>query len=189
VISFVNHFGSSATAAYGAVNQVVSYVQFPAISIGIGDSLFGAQCIGARREDLLNTVVRSAVGLNYLIGGILITLCYAFAWVILGAFITDLHTLDIAHALLMITLCSYLLFGNSAVISGVMRSSGAVLWPTLNGVFAIWGIEVPAAYILMHHYGLNGVWMGYPISFVVVLLLQYRYYTFVWKKRTHERLV
>ncbi|MBV8284713.1 MAG: MATE family efflux transporter, partial [Candidatus Eremiobacteraeota bacterium] len=28
VITFVNHFGSSATAAYGAVNQIVGYVQF-----------------------------------------------------------------------------------------------------------------------------------------------------------------
>jgi len=189
VISFVNRFGSSATAAYGAVNQVVSYVQFPAISIGITASIFGAQCIGARREDLLGTVVRSAVGLNYAIGGVLIALCYVFARVILGWFIVDQHTLDIAHTLLMITLWSYLLFGNSAVVSGVVRSSGAVLVPTINGIFAIWGIEVPAAYILMHHFGLNGVWMGYPISFVVVLALQYTYYNFFWKKRTHQRLV
>jgi len=189
VISFVNRFGSNATAAYGAVNQVVSYVQFPAISIGITASIFGAQCIGARREDLLGTVVRSAVGLNYLIGGVLIALCYIFARIILGWFIIDPHTLDVAHTLLMITLWSYLLFGNSAVISGVVRGSGDVIIPTLNGIFAIWGIEVPAAYILMHHFGLNGVWMGYPISFVVVVLLQYSYYTFFWKKKTHERLI
>jgi len=189
VISFVNRFGSNATAAYGAVNQVVSYVQFPAISIGITASIFGAQCIGARREDLLGTVVRSAVGLNYLIGGVLIALCYIFARIILGWFIIDPHTLDVAHTLLMITLWSYLLFGNSAVVSGVVRGSGDVIIPTLNGIFAIWGIEVPAAYILMHHFGLNGVWMGYPISFVVVVLLQYSYYTFFWKKKTHERLI
>jgi putative MATE family efflux protein len=189
VISFVNRFGSSATAAYGAVNQVVSYVQFPAISIGITASIFGAQCIGARREDMLGKVVRTAVGLNYLIGGLLIALCYIFAWQIIGWFIVDLHTLEIAHTLLMITLWSYLLFGNSSVISGVVRSSGAVLWPTINGIFAIWGIEVPAAYILMHYYGLNGVWMGYPISFAVVVCLQFFYYEVFWKKRTHQRLV
>ena len=35
VLALVNRFGSGATAAYGAVNQIVSYVQFPAISIGI----------------------------------------------------------------------------------------------------------------------------------------------------------
>ncbi len=189
VISFVNRFGSSATAAYGAVNQVVSYVQFPAMSIGITASIFGAQCIGARREDMLGSVVRTAVGLNYAIGGVLIALCYAFAWQIIGWFIVDPHTLTIAHALLMITLWSYLLFGNSAVMSGVMRSSGAVLWPTINGIVAIWGVEVPVAYALMHVYGLNGVWMGYPAAFVVVVLMQYAYYTFFWKKRTHERLV
>jgi len=43
VISFVNRFGSDATAAYGAVNQIVGYVQFPAISIGITASIFGAK--------------------------------------------------------------------------------------------------------------------------------------------------
>jgi len=189
VISFVNRFGSSATAAYGAVNQVVGYVQFPAISIGIAASIFGAQCIGARREDKLGSVIRSAVGLNYVVGGIIIAVCYLCAWFILGWFITDHNTLMIAHQLLMITLWSYLLFGNSAVLSGLMRGSGAVLWPTINGIFAIWGVEVPVAWFLMHRYGLYGVWLGYPAAFCVVLALQFTYYEFVWKKKTHERLV
>ncbi len=188
VISFVNRFGSSATAAYGAVNQVVGYVQFPAISIGIAASIFGAQCIGARREDKLGSVIRSAVGLNYVVGGIIIAICYLCAWFILGWFITDHATLVIAHQLLMITLWSYLLFGNSAVLSGLMRGSGSVLWPTINGIFAIWGVEVPVAWILMHYRGLEGVWIGYPAAFCVVLALQFTYYEFVWKRKTHERL-
>jgi putative MATE family efflux protein len=188
VISFVNRFGSSATAAYGAVNQVVGYVQFPAISIGIAASIFGAQCIGARREDKLNTVVRSAVGLNYAIGAIIIGACYLCAWFILGWFITDHNTLMIAHQLLMITLWSYLLFGNSAVLSGLMRGSGSVLWPTINGIVAIWGVEVPVAWFLMHRIGLDGVWLGYPAAYCVVLALQFGYYEFVWKRKTHERL-
>ncbi|HZV77378.1 MAG TPA: MATE family efflux transporter, partial [Candidatus Babeliales bacterium] len=153
----------------------------------IAASIFGAQCIGARREDKLGSVIRSAVGLNYAIGGILIGLCYVFAWVILGWFITDPNTLAIAHQLLMITLWSYLIFGNSAVLSGVMRGSGTVLWPTINGIFAI-GVEVLAAYLLMRRIGLDGVWLGYPISYCVVLTLQFCYYEFVWKRKTHERL-
>ena len=188
VITFVNRFGSSATAAYGAVNQVVGYVQFPAISIGIAASIFGAQCIGARREDKLGTVIRSAVGLNYAIGAVIIGACYIFAWAILGWFITDQHTLRIAHELLMITLWSYAIFGNSAVLSGVMRGSGTVLWPTVIGIFSIWGVEVPAAYLLMRHIGLDGVWLGYPIAYCTGLVLQFCYYEFVWKKKTHERL-
>ena len=189
VISFVNHFGSRATAAYGAVNQIVGYVQFPAISIGITASIFGAQCIGAKREDRLQSVVHSGVALNYAIGGVLIAICYAFAWNILGWFITEQQTLNIAHQLLMITLWSYLLFGNSAVLSGVMRSSGTVFWPTAIGIFAIWGVEVPVAYVLMHRVGIDGVWMGYPAAFAASVCLQFAYYLFVWKKKTHERLI
>lgn len=189
VITFVNRFGSDATAAYGAVNQVVSYVQFPAISIGITASIFGAQCIGAKRNDKLGSVIRSAVGLSYAFTGTLILVCYLFAWYILGAFITNQDTLHIAHALLMITLWSYAIFGNSAVLSGIMRGSGDVIWPTAIGIFAIWGVEVPAAYLLMRHFGLDGVWMGYPIAFCAGLALQFCYYEFVWKRKTHERLV
>jgi putative MATE family efflux protein len=188
VLSFVNRFGSTATAAYGAVNQIVSYVQFPAISVGIAASIFAAQAIGGRREDLLGKVVHAAVGLNYLIGGAIIAACYVFSRTILGWFITDLHTLEIAHTLLMVTLWSYLIFGNSVAISWVVRGSGDVVIPMINGIVGIWAVEVPAAYLLMHRYGLVGVWLGYPISFAVVLALQYGYYTFVWKKRTHERL-
>lgn len=189
VISFVNRFGSPATAAYGAVNQVASYVQFPAISIGISASIFGAQCIGAKREDKLGSVIRSAVVLNYAIAAIIITLCYAFSWALLGWFIVDPPTLAIAHRLLMITLWSYAIFGNNSVLSGIMRGSGDVIWPTAIGIFAIWGVEVPAAYVLMQRFGLDGVWMGYPIAFCAGLALQFSYYEFVWKRKTHERLV
>ncbi|MBV8244305.1 MAG: MATE family efflux transporter [Candidatus Eremiobacteraeota bacterium] len=189
VLSFVNHFGSHATAAYGAVNQVVSYVQFPAISISIAASIFAAQCIGARREDKLRDVIHSGVGLMYAIVGTLVLICYLFSWNIMGWFITDASTLATAHTLLMITLWSYLLFGNSAVISGIMRASGTVLVPTLNGIIAIWGVEVPVAYVLMQKIGLPGIWIGYPAAFAFVLTLQFTYYTFVWKRRTHERLV
>jgi putative MATE family efflux protein len=189
VISFVNRFGSHATAAYGAVNQIASYVQFPAVSIGIAASIFGAQAIGANREDLLRNVVRSAVWLNYGIGGVLIVLAYVFKRDIAGWFLTDPGTLDIATSLLSITLWSYLLFGNSAVLSGIMRASGAVIWPTTIGVFSIWGVEVPTAYILSHRIGLTGIWIGYPAAFATGLILQSAYYTFVWKRQRHQRLV
>ncbi len=189
VISFVNRYGSHATAAYGAVNQIVSYVQFPAISTGIAASVFGAQTIGAGRFDRLGKIVRSAVALNYVIGGVLIAICYAFAWPLLGVFLTDESTLNIAHQLLMITLWSYLIFGNNIVLAGVMRSSGTVLWPTLLGIVSIWGVEVPVAWLLMQRLGLDGIWIAYPVAFFANLLFQSTYYFVFWKKRRIQALV
>jgi putative MATE family efflux protein len=185
VITFVNRYGSGATAAYGAVNQIVSYVQFPAISIGIATSVFGAQSIGARRFDRLRAIVHSAVGLNYAIGIALVIVVYTFSWPILGAFVRDPHTLAIAHDLMTITLWSYVFFGNNAVLSGMMRSSGTVFWPTLISISAIWLVEVPIAYTLSQHthFGLQGVWIAYPITFLVGLSLQFSYYRFVWRRK------
>lgn len=184
VLSFVNRFGSQATAAYGAVNQIVSYVQFPAVSIGITASIFGAQAIGARRFDRLRKIARAGVTLNYAIGGVLITLGYLFARELLGLFVTDPAVVEIAYSLLAITLWSYVIFGNNSVLSGLMRSSGAVLWPTAIGIAAIWGVEVPTAWVLSHGpLGLRGIWVAYPVAFACSLTAMTTYYYAVWRRR------
>ncbi len=190
-ISLVNRFGSNATAAYGAVNQVASYVQMPAISLAMAVSIFGAQAIGAGRSDRLQSVIRSGVLLNYAIGGTLILLLYIFSQNVLSLFLTDEGTLQIANSLLMITLWSYLIFGNAHVISAAMRSSGTVLWPTVFSVVSIWAVEVPIAYLLSTrtNLGLQGIWLGYPAAFAVSLAMQYAYYRLVWKQQPVMRLV
>jgi putative MATE family efflux protein len=183
LIALVNRFGSGATAAYGAVNQIVSYVQFPAISIGMTASIFGAQAIGARRFDLLRKIARAGIALNWAIAGTLIAIVYVFNDTVLGWFITDPSVLRTAHNLLSITLWSYAVFGTTSVLSGLMRASGTVLWPTLLSIVAIWGVEVPVAYALAPHYGLAGVWAAYPIAFCSGLVFQAIYYQVFWRRR------
>jgi putative MATE family efflux protein len=183
VISLVNRFGSGATAAYGAVNQIVSYVQFPAISIGIAASIFGAQSIGAQRFDRLRKIARAGITLNWMICGVLIVVVYVLNDAILSLFITDPKVVATAHDLLAITLWSYTIFGTSAVLSGLMRSSGTVLWPTALSVLAIWGVEVPVAYALAPHYGLRGVWFAYPVAFCASLIFQTTFYYAFWRRK------
>ncbi|MDM5188027.1 MATE family efflux transporter [Bacillus sp. DX4.1] len=191
VIAFVNRFGSDATAAYGVVNQVASYVQMPAVSLGIAVSIFAAQSIGANQFDRLQKVIRAGIVLNYIIGGVLITLIYVFSQQILALFLTSQSTIDIAHSLVMITLWSYLIFGHAQIIGATMRASGTVLWPTIFGIVSIWLVEVPVAYFLSYHtsLGIKGIWIGYPAAFIVSLILQYGYYRFSWKKKRITRLI
>ncbi|HDR7712975.1 MATE family efflux transporter [Bacillus cereus] len=191
VIAFVNRFGSDATAAYGVVNQVASYIQMPAVSLGITVSIFAAQSIGAKQFNRLQEVIRAGIVMNYIIGGILIAFIYLFSKEILSLFLTSPNTIEIAHSLVMITLWSYLIFGHAQIIGATMRASGTVLWPTIIGVVSIWLVEVPVAYYLSYHtnLGIKGIWIGYPAAFIVSLLLQYGYYKFSWKKKRISRLV
>ena len=189
LLGMVNSFGSDATAAYGAVNQVVNYVQFPALSIAITASILGAQSIGAGRSHLLGAITRTGLKLNVAITGSLVLAGYLFSRHLVGAFVTSAPVVEIAQTLLHIMLWSSVVFGFSSVLSGVMRSSGTVLVPTAISVLCIMLIEVPSAWLLSRRFGLNGVWMAYPITFASMLALQASYYRWVWRGKKIERLV
>ena len=189
VLSFVNAFGSDATAAYGAVNQIVSYVQFPAISIAITASIFGAQAIGAGKTERLGAIVRTGILLNLVITGGLIALAYVFSRTIIAFFITSTTVIELAQTLLHITLWSYVVFGAAAVLSAVMRASGTVLVPTSIAIVAIIGVEVPAAWLLSRKIGLDGIWIAYPLTFAAMLTMQATYYRLVWRRKPITRLI
>lgn len=189
LLGIVNGFGSDATAAYGAVNQVISYAQFPAMSIAISASVFGAQAIGRGDAARLGAIVRTAVMLNLGLTGSLVALIYLFSRKVMGFFIIDPAVLDLAQQLLHISLWSSIVFGLSGIFSGTMRASGTVFMPTLLSVLAIALIEVPSALILSRHLGVTGVWYAWPITFCAMFLLQVSYYRLVWRKRTITRLI
>ena len=189
LLSLVNRYGSAATAAYGAVNQVVAYVQFPAISIAITASILGAQAIGAGRGATLGAIARTGLVMNGVLTGSLVLLGYLFSRPLMGVFITSAPVIEVAQTLLHISLWSMVVFGMASVLSGVMRASGTVLAPTGIAIGCIALVEIPSAWLLSHRFGLNGVWMAYPINFAAMLLLQTAYYRGVWRKRPIRRLV
>jgi putative MATE family efflux protein len=189
LLSIVNSYGSNATAAYGAVNQVANYVQFPALSIAITASILGAQAIGSGRPERLRAITRTGLKMNLVVTGTLVVLGYLFSRHLIALFITSEPVVELAQKLLHIMLWSSLVFGCASVLSGVMRASGAVLVPTAISIFCIVAIEVPSAWTLSRHIGLDGVWLAYPITFTAMLLFQGLYYQLVWRKKKVVRMV
>ncbi len=76
LLGLVNGFGSDATAAYGAVNQVMGYTQFTALSISIAVSILGAQAIGGGDRARLDGIVRTGLAFNLVLTGGLVALIY-----------------------------------------------------------------------------------------------------------------
>jgi putative MATE family efflux protein len=189
LLGLVNGFGSDATAAYGAVNQVMGYTQFTAISISIAVSILGAQAIGGGDRARLDGIVRTGLAFNLVLTGGLVALIYLVPRAVLGIFITDGAVLDLANGLLFIALWSSVPFGLATVFSGAMRAAGVALMPMLLSIFAIVAIELPSAVILSRIVGLRGVWAAYPIVFCAMFILQAGYYLLVWRKRAIRRLI
>ena len=189
ILGLVNRYGADATAAYGAVNQIVNYVQFPALSIAITASILGAQAIGAGRVERLSAIVRTGLLLNGLLTGSLVLLGYGLSHWLLGFFLTAPSVLAMAQGLLYVMLWGSVIFGMQAVVAGVMRASGTVWVPTGISVASIVLVQLPAAHALSARFGLPGVWMSYPVVFSVMLALQSAFYLLVWRYRRIERLV
>jgi putative MATE family efflux protein len=190
VVGLVNRFGSDATAAYGALGQVMSYVQFPAMSIGIAASIFAAQAIGARRQGELGAITRTALIMNLVITGSLVVLAYLFSEAVVALFLTDPEVVQLTEDLLRVVLWSIICFGGSVVFSGIMRASGTVYMPMAISLFCIIGIEIPGAIWLSGtELGLRGIWMAYAASFTAMLILQAAWYQFIWKRKKIVALV
>jgi putative MATE family efflux protein len=190
VVGVVNRFGSNATAAYGAVNQVLSYIQFPAMSIAIATSIFGAQAIGAGQTDQLRRIVRTGLAMNLVITGALIVVAYILSQYLVALFITSPEVIEITETLLHIVLWSVLMFGFSAVFSGMMRASGDVMIPMLLSLGTILLVETPLAlYLSTTSLGLTGIWWAYAASFSTMLVLQAGYYWLFWKNKPIKKLV
>jgi len=88
-----------------------------------------------------------------------------------------------------IVLWSSVLFGMATTFSGMMRASGTVFAPLAVSILVITAIEIPSAILLGRSFGLEGVWMAYPICFGAMFLLQMSYYLVVWRKQKVERLI
>lgn len=189
LLRLVNGYGSHATAAWGAVSQVMAYVQFPAISIAIAASVLAAQAIGAGRLQQIDEVTRIGLGMNIALTGTLAIAVLVFSRSIVGLFITDPAVVALAASLLHITVWASLIFGLASVFTAVMRASGTVLVPTVISLGCLGLLLFPLGWAFSQVFGLRGIWAAYPATYALALLLQAAYFYGVWKKKPIRKLV
>lgn len=189
LLSMVNRFGSQATAAWGAIAQVMAYVQFPAISIAITASILAAQAIGAGRPAALGAIVRTGLLMNLAFTGGLAVLGWLLAYPVMALFIVEPQVHALAASLLRIMVWSSLLFGLASVFSGVMRAGGTVFVPTVISLGCLIALLTPVGWLLSRRYGLPGIWSSYSVTYLCALCLQAVYYFAWWRKRPVRRLV
>jgi putative MATE family efflux protein len=176
LLFLVNRHGSVATAAYGAATQVLSWVQFPAMSLGIAAAIQSAHAVGAGRRERLPAIVGAGLRLNAVITVIVVAAMHLLAPFALRAFLTPGPVLEQAVAIVRTVAWSVVLLGGSNVLVSAMRASGAALVPALLSMVAIMAVEVPAAIALEARFGLAGLFWACPAAFAAMLLLHSLYY-------------
>jgi putative MATE family efflux protein len=179
MISLVNRFGSQTTSAYAACFQLWNYIQMPGFAVGMAVSSMAAQNVGAGKWDRVHRVAMTGVGYNFLQTGILVLLIYLFNRGALGLFLpAGSGAIDIAQHINAIVVWSFLFFGVSFVLAGVVRSTGAVIPPLIILFIALWLVRIPFAYALVERWQADAIWWSFPLGSLVSMSLSIAYYRF-----------
>lgn len=177
MISLVNAYGSQTTAAYGAAAQLWTYIQMPSLAVGAAVSSMAAQNVGAQRWDRISRITGVGVAYNFLLTGALVAVVYLFNRGALGIFLPDDGVaIDIAQHLNAIVVWSFLFFGLSFVLFGVVRATGAVMPPLIILAVALWFVRVPFAWLLRDTWGADAVWWSFPLGSLIAVTLAAAYY-------------
>ncbi|MBD3173827.1 MAG: MATE family efflux transporter [Armatimonadia bacterium] len=184
VVAMVNGFGDAAAAAYGTSWRIEGFALLPALTIGAAVSSVAGQNIGAHRYDRVREIFRWALvfsGSITVAAGIPMML---FPHGLLRVFIDDPEVVQIGAGYLIRVAPSYIFFAIMFVSNGVINGAGHTLMTTLISVVSLWGVRVPAAYLISTHMGtVEGVWWGIIIGFGTGATLSLIYYlTGRWEK-------
>ncbi|UUZ78962.1 hypothetical protein LJK88_27315 [Paenibacillus sp. P26] len=135
-----------------------------------------AQNVGAGKWDRVHKTTLLGIMFNFVMTGVLVGLIYLFNRQAIGLFLKDEAAVAIGMNINHITLWAFILFGVTFVLTGVVRSTGAVMVPLLITFVTLWCIRTPLAYYLGDHYGLQSLWWSFPAGFIINIAVTGGYY-------------
>jgi len=186
MITLVNRFGVDATSAFGAAMQIWNYIQMPAFAVAMGISAMTAQNVGARKWERVTRIAGVGVLYSVLLTGSIVLLIELLDTRIFGLFLpAGSQALTIASHLNRIVSGSFIFFGISVALFGVVRATGAVIAPLLVLTVSLLLVRFPLAEFFLDRYHADAVWWSFPISSVLSALLAFLYYRFGGWRSAH----
>jgi putative MATE family efflux protein len=186
MISIVDRFGVDTAAAYGASLQLWNYIMMPALAVGMGVSAMAAQNVGARKWDRVATIARVGVLYAVLLTGTVIMLLELLAGHAYALFLPPgSESMEVATHINRIATPSYLFFGITMVLFGIVRATGAVMAPLIFLTIALLGVRIPLAGAFIDRWGADSVWWSFPLSSAFATVLAVAYYKYGGWRSAH----
>jgi Na+-driven multidrug efflux pump len=190
MISIVNHFGVDTAAAYGASLQLWNYIQMPAFAVGMGVSSMAAQNVGAKKWDRVATLARVGVVYAVLLTGSIVLLLELFGSHAYALFLpAGSPAMEAAAHINRIATPSFLFFGVTLVLFGVVRATGAVMAPLIALTISLLAVRVPLAEVFIDRLGADSVWWSFPLSSAFASVLAVLYYKYGGWRSAHMESV
>ena len=186
----VNSFDSSAIlAGYSAAIKLNTFAVTSFTALGNSMSSFTAQNIGAKKPDRVKKGLRVSIWM-LLIVSLIFTVAYSFFGNICANLFIDpgeadySETLRVAMNFLKIVSPFYFVVSLKLVIDGVLRGAGAMA-AFMTSTFSDLILRVVLSYLLSPVYAENGIWISWPIGWIIASIVSCLFYFFShWQKKS-----
>jgi putative MATE family efflux protein len=179
MIGLINREGVVTTAAYGVTSTLWTYISMPAMAVGTAVSAMVAQNIGANRWDRVAKITRSGIIFSLSITTSMVVLLALVDTYALGLFLSaDSPSLPIARHIQLLATWSFIMFGVTFTLFGTVRANG-VVWPAVIILLtSLIPIRLGIALLLHPMLGADAIWLSFPSSSLVTMLLAIAYYRY-----------
>ncbi|WP_298399021.1 MATE family efflux transporter [Sphingobium sp.] len=172
MIGLVNREGLLVTAAYGAAQQIWTYLQMPAMAMGAAVSAMAAQNVGAGRWDRISRITGFGMGYLFAITITMIAIILLFHAPLLSLFLgSNQAAIDAAWHMQLLASWSFLLFGCTMILFGVMRANGVVVAPLVILTFTLFGVRLGFYHLAYPVMGADALWLSFPAGSIASLSL------------------
>lgn len=181
--SSVNSFGQAAMAGYTAANNVFGFLYATASSFTQTCMSFMSQNFAMKNWDRMRLVLRDcillSVGSMVLIGyGV-----YIFSPQILSIYTSSPEAIQWGAEVFLYTTSTYFICNLMDLLPGAMRSFGCSTVPMLLSVIGTVGTRIFWIYcVFPYHRALDVLFISYPLSWLITVVMQIIYFYFAWKK-------
>ncbi len=185
--SSVNSFGSTAMAGYTAANNLLGFLYVSVNSITQACMSFTSQNYGVGKLKRMDRVLADCMILSVVVAVALGCICYGFGPKILQIYTEDAEVIACGMEILAYTTITYFLCGWMDLFPGALRGMGYSAVPMVLSVIGTVGTRVVWIFgIFPYHRSLAILFISYPASWIITIVLQVICFYFV-RRRVHRR--
>nr|BFF41015.1 MATE family efflux transporter [Tenacibaculum mesophilum] len=173
--SLFKYGGEISIAVYGIINRVMLFALFPVLGVTQGFLPIAGYNYGANNTERVKETINKSILFGTGIAVLIFILIMLFPSELVGVFTEDEKLLKLTPDALIVAFLATPVITTQLIGSAYFQAAGKALPALLLTLLKQGFFLIPLVYILPKFYGINGVWMSFPIADVLSTVLTYAY--------------
>ncbi len=177
-------FSVTATAVFGIYFRLQSFIFLPVFGMTNGLVSVVAYNFGARNKERILAAIKLTATAAVIIMTVGMTVFLIFPQQLLGIFDANAEMLELGIISLRVISVGFPIAGFCISLSGAFQALGFSIYSLILSVIRQLVAILPIAYVLSLVWGVNGVWLAFPASEVICLVIN-----IILLKRMYEKVL